>query len=116
MKTYIKSSNDGIDIITDLAKRIAEAFNDDIEDGGFDGWEDYVIRTNLSSSDIKEEIISFAQYLWGEDHKQHKANYYVEDNGTVSAGLDTEYSYRKFKSLIMKYVIHDDTDDDLEDD
>lgn len=114
MKTYIEASGSVNPIIDNLAKRIAESFNEDIRNDDFDGWEDYVIRNMLSSADIKEEIVGLASYYWDEDHKQHNAHYYVEDNGTVGSYGD-EYSYRQFKNLVMKYVIHDgDLDDEFE--
>lgn len=115
MKRYVKSSDSNNYTIDDLAKRIADALNDEIKEEDFDGWEDYVIRSRLSSSDIKDEIIDLANYFWYEDHKQHKAYYSVSDTGTVYIGND-EYSYRKFKNIIMKYVIHDADDQDIEDD
>lgn len=108
MMIYANTADTNRYTIEDLAKRVADLFNEDIEDG-FDGWEDYVIRNRLSSSDIKEEIIDLLDYFWSEDHKQHKANYAISDNGTVYIG-DDEYSYQKFKNIVMKYVIHDDDD------
>ena len=114
MKIYTSATDTNRPTVEDLAKRVADCFNEDIEDG-FDGWEDYVIRSRLSSSDIKEEIVDLLNYFWNEDHKQHKAYYSVSDTGTVYIG-DDEYSYRKFKGIVMKYVIHDADDQDIEDD
>lgn len=112
MKQYIKSSESN-SIIEFLAKRIADMFNEDIKVGDFDGWEHYVMSMGMTSSDIKEEILSVLNYIWDKDREHHKGNYSVADNGTIYAG-DDEYSYRKFKNIVMKYVIHD-TDEDVED-
>lgn len=107
MRIYTNTADTNRPTIEDLAKRVADCFNEDIKYDNYDGWEHYVMCQALSSSEIKEEIVNLLNYFWYEDHKQHKANYAVSDNGTVYIG-DDEYSYRKFKSIVMKYVIHDD--------
>lgn len=115
MKIYTNTANTNRPIIEDLAKFVADTFNEDIKDGDFAGWEDYVSHSYMSSSDIKEAIIDlvvyFIRFIWQEDPNSHKSSYSITENGTVYVGND-EYSYNKFKNIIMKYVIHNGDDQD----
>ena len=88
--------------VQDLAKYVADYFNESIEDWEFDGFQEMVDCYDWSSSDIKEEIYYTLKEI-RDRHIYDTSNWDFFDDCSVEVdGVD--YSYRQFKRIMMQFI------------
>lgn len=88
--------------VYDLAKYVADYFNEAIEDWEFDGFQDMVECYDWSSADIKEEIYYNLLEIRNKKIYDNSNWNFFDDCSVEVDGVD--YSYRKFKRIVMQFI------------
>lgn len=90
-------SNDKM-TLDDLAKKVAECFNNEIIENNCSDFEDLKFMMQMTSSDIKEEIV------WNLYDFTKGTGFKVFDSGNIHTPDGENVPYRKFRNMVFKYV------------